>query len=155
MKAAKDKRAIEFGKRVRHVRKLLKLKQKEFAERIGMANNYLSEIESGNVKPGFEFFYKASKAFNIDTLYLLHGEEPVFRTKKGQPGADGVNRPKSEEWQFVENDAKVLELIKKMKDSIIVYLSVLEFFNKYMLQNTEWILKDISRSKEKPPAKEE
>ena len=155
MKAEKDKRAIEFGKRVRHVRELLKLKQKEFAERIGMANNYLSEIESGNVKPGFEFFYKAGKEFNINTFYLLHGEEPVFRPKKGQPGADYLNRLKSEEWQFVENDAQVLELIKKMKDSIIVYFSVLEFFNRYMLENNELILKDISRSKEKPPAKEE
>ncbi|NIR04330.1 MAG: helix-turn-helix domain-containing protein [Candidatus Aminicenantes bacterium] len=155
MRKMKDKRAIEFGKRLRHVRLLLKLKQKEFAERIGMANNYLSEIESGNVKPGFEFFYKASKAFNINAFYLLHGEGPVFRPKKGQPGADGVNKPKSAEWQFVENDAQVLELIKKMKDSIIVYLSVLEFFNKYILENNELILKDISRSKEKPPAKEE
>jgi transcriptional regulator with XRE-family HTH domain len=153
MKAEKDKRAIEFGKRVRHVRQLLKLKQKEFADRIGMANNYLSEIESGNVKPGFEFFHKASKEFNINTFYLLHGEEPVFRPKKGQPGADDFKRLKFEEWQFVENDAQVLELIKKMKDSIIVYFSVLEFFNRYMLENNELILKDISRSKEKPPAK--
>jgi hypothetical protein len=42
-----------------------------------------------------------------------------------------------------------------MKDSIIVYFSVLEFFNKYMLENNELIRKDISRSKEKPPAREE
>jgi len=60
----KDEISIEFGKRLKEVRKKLNnITQTEFAKQLSMAKSSLCEIEAGEVKPGFDFFYKLIHSF--------------------------------------------------------------------------------------------
>ena len=130
----------EFGQRLRAVRKHLKLKQTEFADKIGIKNNYLSEIESGKIKPGFEFFYKLTKEFRINLYYLFHNEPPMF--------FDEILPNAFEEKDFGEASQRVHELISFIERSPMVKFDMLGYFSRYRIQNQSTIDKDIEISKE-------
>ncbi len=74
----KDKRAIEFGKRIKQVLKHLKLTQKESAARLGISIASLSEIENDKYKPGHDFFYNMVKEFKVNLYYLYFGKGDMF-----------------------------------------------------------------------------
>ncbi|MDQ1353023.1 MAG: Helix-turn-helix protein, partial [Acidobacteriota bacterium] len=54
---------FDFGNRLKIARGQLHLSQRDFAAQLDIAGSYLSEIEAGKTRPGFEFFYKTSKIF--------------------------------------------------------------------------------------------
>ena len=132
--------AREFGQRLKAVRKHLKLKQTEFAGKIGIKNNYLSEIESGKIKPGLEFFYKLTKEFRINLYYLFHNEPPMF--------FDDIFPADFEEKDFGEANRRVHELISFIERSPMVKFEMLGYFSRYRIQNQSTIDKDIEISKE-------
>jgi transcriptional regulator with XRE-family HTH domain len=68
----------DFASRLKKVRKALKLRQKEFAECLGIAGPTLSELESGKYKPGHDFFRKISREFNVNLYYLMFGKGDMF-----------------------------------------------------------------------------
>ncbi len=47
------------------------LNQTELAQRLGISNSYLSEIESGNKKPGLDLLEKYSSVFKIPVSSIL------------------------------------------------------------------------------------
>jgi len=143
-----DERALEFGLRIKQVRKILNLSQKEFAEHIGMANNYLSEIETGKIKPGFDFFYKVSKAFNINLSYLLHGKEPAIIDNDK---VSEIDKPMDPESLLKAEDKELWELTRYMRHSNCVYHAVLEFFTRYRILNQDLIDKEWPGRGENPP----
>jgi len=49
--------------------------QEEFAQRIGISQNYLSMIERGNVQVGSEILLKLSREFGKSMEWLLTGED--------------------------------------------------------------------------------
>lgn len=47
------------------------LSQTELAQRLGISNSYLSEIESGNKRPGLDLLEKYSSLFKIPVSSIL------------------------------------------------------------------------------------
>ena len=62
------------GRRIRELRGF-DMTQEEFAQRIGISQNYLSMIERGNVQVGSEILLKLSREFGKSMEWLLTGED--------------------------------------------------------------------------------
>jgi transcriptional regulator with XRE-family HTH domain len=61
------------GRRIRELRGF-DITQKEFAQRIGISQSFLSTVERGNVEAGAEVLLAISKEFNKSLEWLLTGE---------------------------------------------------------------------------------
>ena len=86
------KQSPGFGQRVRAIRKALELSQKDFAGPLEISGTFLSEIENGKYKPGYDFFYNILTKFNVNLHYLMTGTGEMFNPviKAAQPG---IKRP--------------------------------------------------------------
>jgi len=62
------------GRRIRELRGF-DLTQEEFAQRIGISQNYLSTMERGKVQIGSEILLRISREFGKSIEWLLTGEE--------------------------------------------------------------------------------
>ncbi|MCU0287806.1 MAG: helix-turn-helix domain-containing protein [Acidobacteria bacterium] len=75
---AKKDTLIDMGLRLKSVRKVLKIQQKEMAEALHMSSSYLSEVENGRGNPGSVFFIKLASEYKICANYLLLGGDDMF-----------------------------------------------------------------------------
>ncbi len=64
-----------IGERIRHLRKVNKLTQKEFASLINLSQGRLSELEQNKTKPSSDTLISICKNFKISINWLLIGEE--------------------------------------------------------------------------------
>jgi transcriptional regulator with XRE-family HTH domain len=62
------------GRRIRELRGF-DMTQKEFADRVGVSQNYLSTIEHGKVQIGSEVLLRISREFGRSMEWLLTGVE--------------------------------------------------------------------------------
>ena len=67
-----------FGERFRKVRDELGLKQQDIAKSLGVSQSYISGIEKGNKNPSETFVELLCCKFNINKMWLLNGEGPMF-----------------------------------------------------------------------------
>lgn len=68
----------EIGERIRQVRKTKGLTQKEFAQRIGISNTHLSDLEAGKSSAGAEFLVELEKTYIVDIHWLITGKRTMF-----------------------------------------------------------------------------
>ena len=125
---------IEVGKRIKRVREYLKINQKEFAAKLGITTENLSEIENGKTKPGFDFFYKADEIFNINLLYILKGKEPMML----EPSLWERPTVKMCENLLKSKGQEFRELIQRMYESDSAYRSVIDNFVISRLIKNDW-----------------
>ncbi|MCP5050860.1 MAG: helix-turn-helix transcriptional regulator [bacterium] len=139
----------ELGQRIKTLRKALKMQQKEFAAKLEIAPSYLSEIESGKIKPGYDFFVKVTGQYDVNPFYLLHGEEPVLLE----------HRPKEKTWpkpgEYGRMYPEVFKLLWYMKHSTMLQFGMLEYFSRYLASNEEMIHKQLQAEGEEYPGTEE
>ena len=98
---------IEFGKRVKQIRKDLNFSQREFGKELGLSGSFLSEIEYGKTKPGYDFFWNIHRKFNVDLYYLLKGTGKPFIIPEDQ-------KPKRKIFDGPDN-----ETIEKLLDGFL------------------------------------
>lgn len=77
-----------IGCRIATRRKLLGIRQKSLAEKIGISNNYLSSIEHGSEKPSLDIFVKLCNALQVTPDYLLMGN--MYSNNVSQNIIDGL-----------------------------------------------------------------
>ncbi|WP_082631916.1 helix-turn-helix domain-containing protein [Cytobacillus praedii] len=65
---------MKIGERFKSLRIKNNLKQIEFAQRVGISQSTLSEIEKGKSKPSVDTVVSTSNSFNVTTDWLLKGE---------------------------------------------------------------------------------
>jgi transcriptional regulator with XRE-family HTH domain len=65
---------MDIGVRFKQLRVTNNLKQVEFAQRVGISQSTLSEIEKGRSNPSVETVISTSKYFKVSTDWLLKGE---------------------------------------------------------------------------------
>jgi transcriptional regulator with XRE-family HTH domain len=65
---------VALGRRIREMRGF-DMTQVEFAERIGISQNYLSTMERGQVEIGAEILLRISREFGKSVEWLLTGQE--------------------------------------------------------------------------------
>ncbi|MDQ1351403.1 MAG: hypothetical protein QG657_1705 [Acidobacteriota bacterium] len=63
-----------LGQRVRKIRKTMSFTQREFAKKLNISGSFLSEIEAGKVKPGYDFIVNIAKEFRVNLYFLLFGK---------------------------------------------------------------------------------
>jgi transcriptional regulator with XRE-family HTH domain len=64
----------ETGRRIRELRGFY-MTQRELAERIGISQNYVSDMERGKVEVGAEILLRIAREFDKTIEWLLTGEE--------------------------------------------------------------------------------
>ena len=67
--------------RIRNVRKALGLTQTEFAEKLGIKQNTMANIETGRRNASKQLLFSICREFGVNLDYLLHGDEPMFAPK--------------------------------------------------------------------------
>jgi transcriptional regulator with XRE-family HTH domain len=69
--------AIDWGLVGRRIRELrgFDMTQEEFAQRVGVSQNYLSTMEHGKVEIGAEILLRISREYGKSLEWLLTGEE--------------------------------------------------------------------------------
>ena len=66
---------MSIGDRIKDIRKLNKLSQGEFSEKIGIKQSPLSQIENGKILPSIDTLDTIRRVFNISLDWLIGGEE--------------------------------------------------------------------------------
>jgi transcriptional regulator with XRE-family HTH domain len=120
-----------FAGRLRLIRKTLKLKQREFAQRLKISGPALSEVENGKYKPGFDFIVDISREFNVNLYYLLFGEGEMFL----DPTQSYTGRSR----KFAVNIPDVRNFLNYFERSPYVQYSVLAFFRSLLRKDRETI----------------
>lgn len=65
---------MNFGEKLKTLRKGMKLTQKQLADRIGVAKSIVSYYESGDRYPSYDVLVKIARIFHTTTDYLLDVE---------------------------------------------------------------------------------
>lgn len=121
---------MDIGKRIKMIRKELKLTQKDFGVRIGIASNTITGYETGVRLPSPQVIRSICREFNVNEEWLSTGEGEMFRSLEENAMAAidrimfGENElAKSvfkafaslseEEWQTV---GKLIDQVQKFKD---------------------------------------
>lgn len=73
-----QKNLEDIGSRIKKIRRELRLKQSEIAEKLDTFHSYISAVESGKANPGHSFFYKISTTYKVNLNYLFHGIGDMF-----------------------------------------------------------------------------
>lgn len=71
----KPRLTSSLGRRLASRRVHFGLSQVEAAERLGVARQYLSMLETDNAKPSLELLVRAAEAYGVTETWLLHGDE--------------------------------------------------------------------------------
>ena len=125
----------DIASRVTEIRKVLKLKQKDFAARLGISGPSISEIEKGKYKPNFDFLYNASREFNVNLYYLLFGEGEMF--------LDPTSSITSRADDFPMDNEDVRTFFHYFKRSRAVQYSILAYFRGLLLRDKDTIANDL------------
>jgi len=122
---------VEVGKRIKAVRKHLQVNQTDFARLIGMPIKQLSEIETGKIKPDFDFLYNVEKYFNVNLSYIITGKETILALWE---------RPtiKMCEALLKENGQEFREFIETMHKSPEICRDMFRYFFIYMVEKGYW-----------------
>lgn len=68
----------DIGEKVKKIRELLRLNQKEFGEELCVSGEYISELEKGNDMPSDLFIAFMLHKFSISEVWFRKGTGPVF-----------------------------------------------------------------------------
>jgi len=74
----RERKFSVIGSRLREVRKVLKLSQKEFVQNLGIIDSTLSEYETGFKMPTTEFLMNLRQEYSVNISYILFGEGGMF-----------------------------------------------------------------------------
>jgi len=140
-KSLENPELIAFGKRLKDIRKTLDIQQKDFAEKLRMSGSFLSEVEKGKAKPGYDFIKNLIVIFDMNPLYLFTGEGPTFTKEIKEPEPPGLRI------EITENKEIFEEMFWYFTHVPVVKYSVLEYFKKYLFDHKEMIDYELKKLK--------
>lgn len=129
---------IGFGQRVKDVRDSLDISQKDFAEKLGTANSFISDIETEKTKPGYGILMKMAHTFNVSPNFILLGKGKMFLGEQDDLG---------ELLDLGDDTQAVIDLLKYFKKSPLVKLTVMAYSSRFLLRNEDIIKLDIERAR--------
>jgi transcriptional regulator with XRE-family HTH domain len=131
-----------FHGRVAYVRRQMGLKQKEFAELLKTSSQSISRIESGQMKPGYDFFFHLDRDTDINASFLFTGEGKPFKLK-------GIIE------RIDLEDKDVAEFLKYFVSSEYTKFYTLAEFKRFYAEKKTYIEKDCRLSLESREKEEE
>jgi len=72
---------METNKKLLHLRRSLGLTQEEFGKKLGVSNQFISQVESGKRNVGLRFLKKVSDTFGVKLTELIGKEEEFVITE--------------------------------------------------------------------------
>ncbi len=139
METKKKDNSVQIGNRLKALRRDLELSQKEFAAIMEISASFLSEVESGKTKPGFNFILLLYEKFNISPSWFL--------LEEGEKFVNDHSRNVFKELDFGGQTDDVMEMLKYMSLSPFVQSTVLSSFMKFLYENEDIIKKDMAKNK--------
>lgn len=139
----KKRQAHGFGRRLKQIRSVLSIPQRDFAEKLDVSTAFVSALESEKSLPAFGFLFNMIERYSINPSWLLLGKGSIFQ--------DDIVTCKSGKLDLSEFDEDVLELLAYFKKSPLVKHVVLGFALSYIRKNASLIV----NQDEKRPAPEE
>jgi transcriptional regulator with XRE-family HTH domain len=131
----------DFLKRLKEIRKTLGLLKSDFARGLKVSNAFITDLENGKYKPGYDFFIKIVRAYNVNLHYLLFGEGEMFRS------------PTTHFSKLVDNLSvsrdDVRELLWYFERSPIVQYMILGYFRSILQKEAGAIKKELEEYKAK------
>ncbi len=73
------------GARLRSVRKILKMNQKELADSLGTGYSNISRIEKDEYSLGKAYLELLREKYNVNPNWILYGQEPIFVSRNKKP----------------------------------------------------------------------
>lgn len=70
---------VNIGERIRKLRKSLKLTQADFAEKLGLSQGFVCNVEKNRAKFTVEHIISIGNVFNVDTSILVQGEDIIVK----------------------------------------------------------------------------
>jgi len=140
-----QKNLEDIGKRVRTIRKELRLKQAEMAEKLDTFHSYISAVEKGKANPGHSFFFKISTVFDINLNFLFHGKGDMFLTKTPE-------KKNTEDYSLIPDEFGLIDpdFMRWLLDySPLFYHNVIGFAFQFWYENEKAISREVERSIEK------
>lgn len=91
---------MNHGERIKKIREIFKMTQKDMAKELGISQAYLCNIESGKNQVNADVIFKLTLRFGVKTLWLAEGvgEMFVFPVKK----AASIIREKESFYSFLD-----------------------------------------------------
>jgi len=136
----------DLGKKIKQLRSVLGLSQKEFAQALDVSNSYLSGIEHGNKSPKFEFLFKIAVQYNVSPDYLFFGTEPMIINHKRKSTAG------KKEKQSITAIDTTEDLLWLIDNSTLFRDTIMGYSAKFHLENEDIIKKNIENTRKKSNA---
>lgn len=76
-----DSESIAMGMRIQQSRKAAKLTQMQFAEKINVSTQYVSDLERGVVGCSIATLIKICDTLKVSSDFILRGQEPIYHTQ--------------------------------------------------------------------------
>lgn len=123
-----EKTVPDSALRMKYAREHLKLKQIDFAQTLGFANSYISEIEAGDRNISQNVLVNLAKVYNISPTWILLGQGAMFLNEINNTG---------------DLEPGLKKLIWYCENSQFVKYSVLGFFLRLLRRDKTIIEDDI------------
>jgi len=131
---------IDFGQRLRDTRDFLGLSQKDFSEKLGTSNSFISDIEQEKTKPGYKILMKMAHVFNISPNFILLGKGKMFLEEQEDLG---------QLLDFGDDTGAVVDMLRYLRKSPLVKLTIMAYFSRFLLRNEDIIKIDIEREEKR------
>jgi transcriptional regulator with XRE-family HTH domain len=126
-----------FGERLKQIRKALYLSQTELAEKLDVSRSFISELESGSVRCGYDVIFKLSETLNVNLYYLVRGEGDMFGFKLPMPSLGGK--------QIGDPIESIPELLWYLDRSALMRYNILFAATRILLDEEDRIAKEIDK----------
>lgn len=111
-----------MNERIKELRRILGLKQREFADALGVKTGAVGAWESGSFKPGAARIELICERFKVSREWLVNGEGPVFKenssTSASQASAVEVARVDAFKTALQLLPQDVLDALRAALDSL-------------------------------------
>lgn len=118
---------MSIRERFKTLRKVKKLSQTEFGERVGVSRSVIKNIENELVEPKELFIKQVCKEYHVNFMWLTEGVGDMFSDDE-----DYILDELSEEYNLDELDKKIIEVYLKLnhEDKMVFKKFLKDVFDK-------------------------
>ena len=101
-----------FGKRFKELRKNSKLTQEQLADRLGITDRHIRDIERGDFFPSIDLYVLIAESFEISLDMLILGAQPSAKEMQMQKRLQEQERIVQQQRESIEQAIYILCMIK-------------------------------------------
>lgn len=131
----------ELGKRLKTLREEKGMNQKKFAAELGISGSLLSQIETGQKNPVYEFLYKLMRKYRVSLDWLFSGKGEMFLKRK--PEVEPL------EDIYIDEIETIDDLVWYLEHSNLFNLNVMGYAARFFFENEDHIKKELERKRKK------